>query len=615
MSWLYSLIFAGLMFSTESTLPIQINYGYTESNIRKVIKLDETERFEQTYPLNANGRVSVSNVNGSITIETWDNPQVKLEAVKIADSKERLMEVEIKIDARQDSFSVETDYENMRSRNGDKNRNNGKLQVEFHLIVPRGAILDEIETVNGSISISNAVNTTKASAVNGEVKATNLRGTANLSTVNGTVEADFEQLQAGSRISLNTVNGTVNLTIPSDANATIKADSLNGNISNDFGLPMHKGQYIGRNLYGRIGSGDVQIKLNSVNGGLSIRRKNDGKNPSPAINLLPTKNNDDFDGDYDANIKRTIKNTNKTIVKSEREIGEAISGAIIEGVTKVTTDSIKTVMDATNEKMQAKIKEAQQKALARMSDVNWIVSSPKIEKKSDSFAVKGIPKVTVEAENSAVSVRGWDKSEVQYFVSKISRNQNQTPLEFAAEQNGSDINIINIKVINKDEANRFNEPNRVRVEVFVPKKSNLKIVTSGEIRLEGVSGEIELIGEDGALNVRDADGKLRLTAADGRIRVIGFRGEISAQTADGDMNLEGDFQKLFAHTEDGTIILTLLENVNATLSSNKRINVEGITLTETSENNWRIGKGGTNYQLQTTDGQIFVRPANIIKTN
>ncbi len=615
MAWLYSLIFAGLMFSTESTLPIQINYGYTESNIRKVIKLDETERFEQTYPLNANGRVSVSNVNGSITIETWDNPQVKLEAVKIADSKERLMEVEIKIDARQDSFSVETDYENMRSRNGDKSRNNGKLQVEFHLIVPRGAILDEIETVNGSISISNAVNTTKASAVNGEVKATNLRGTANLSTVNGTVEADFEQLQAGSRISLNTVNGTVNLTIPSDANATIKADSLNGNISNDFGLPMHKGQYIGRNLYGRIGSGDVQIKLNSVNGGLSIRRKNDGKNPSPAINLLPTKNNDDFDGDYDANIKRTIKNTNKTIVKSEREIGEAISGAIIEGVTKVTTDSIKTVMDATNEKMQAKIKEAQQKALARMSDVSWIVDSPKIEKKSDSFAVKGIPKVTVEAENSAVSVRGWDKSEVQYFVSKISRNQNQTPLEFAAEQNGSDINIINIKVINKDEANRFNEPNRVRVEVFVPKKSNLKIVTSGEIRLEGVSGEIELIGEDGALNVRDADGKLRLTAADGRIRVIGFRGEISAQTADGDMNLEGDFQKLFAHTEDGTIILTLLENVNATLSSNKRINVEGITLTETSENNWRIGKGGTNYQLQTTDGQIFVRPANIIKTN
>ncbi|MBA3634529.1 MAG: hypothetical protein H0W58_17245, partial [Acidobacteria bacterium] len=566
-------------------------------------------------PLNANGRVSVSNVNGSITIETWDNPQVKLEAVKIADSKERLTEVEIKIDARQDSFSVETDYENMRSRNGDKSRNNGKLQVEFHLIVPRGAILDEIETVNGSISISNAVNTTKASAVNGEVKATNLRGTANLSTVNGTVEADFEQLQAGSRISLNTVNGTVNLTIPSDANATIKADSLNGNISNDFGLPMRKGQYIGRNLYGRIGSGDVQIKLNSVNGGLSIRRKNDGKNPSPAINLLPAKNNDDFDGDYDANIKRTIKNTNKTIVKSEREIGEAISGAIIEGVTKVTTDSIKTVMDATNEKMQAKIKEAQQKALARMSDVSWIVDSPKIEKKSDSFAVKGIPKVTVEAENSAVSVRGWDKSEVQYFVSKISRNQNQTPLEFAAEQNGSDINIINIKVINKDEANRFNEPNRVRVEVFVPKKSNLKIVTSGEIRLEGVSGEIELIGEDGALNVRDADGKLRLTAADGRIRVIGFRGEISAQTADGDMNLEGDFQKLFAHTEDGTIILTLLENVNATLSSNKRINVEGITLTETSENNWRIGKGGTNYQLQTTDGQIFVRPANIIKTN
>ena len=80
---------------------------------QKVIRLDETERFEQTYPLNANGRVSVSNVNGSITIETWERNEVKLEAVKTADSKERLAEVEIKIDAKADSFSVETDYDNL----------------------------------------------------------------------------------------------------------------------------------------------------------------------------------------------------------------------------------------------------------------------------------------------------------------------------------------------------------------------------------------------------------------------------------------------------------------------------------------------------------------------
>ncbi|MDQ3712097.1 MAG: DUF4097 family beta strand repeat-containing protein, partial [Acidobacteriota bacterium] len=258
MSWLYTVIFAGLMFSSGNDLP-QASKNFTDSNVQAIVRQDETERFEQTYPLNSNGRVSVSNVNGSITLETWDKNEVKLEYVKTADNRERLSEVEIRIEGRQDSFSVETNFEKWKRSDGKWNKNN-RFDIQYRLIVPRNAILDEIETVNGSVSITGAGNFTKASAVNGQVRANNLRGTANLSTVNGTVEADFNELQAGSRISLNTVNGTVNLTIPSDANATVKADTLNGNITNDFGLPVRKGEYVGRDLYGKIGSGDVQIR-------------------------------------------------------------------------------------------------------------------------------------------------------------------------------------------------------------------------------------------------------------------------------------------------------------------------------------------------------------------
>ena len=123
--------------------------------------------------------------------------------------------------------------------------------------------------------------------------------------------------------------------------------------------------------------------------------------------------------------------------------------------------------------------------------------APAIEKKSDSFAVKGVPKVTVEANNCAVTVRGWDKPEIQYSVVKIGKRRDQSPINVQANQNNGDVNI---KVVN-DDAPQFFEGNNVRVEVFVPKKSNLKILTNNEIRLEGVSGEIELNGEDGAINV------------------------------------------------------------------------------------------------------------------
>src|SRR5262249_29165227 len=149
-------------------------------------------------------------------------------------------------------------------------RHNGKLQVEFHVTAPRGAVLNEVETVNGSVSVSNFSNYTKISAVNGDVSAANLRGTANLSTVNGQLSADFDRLDTGSKVNLSTVNGTARVVIPSDSNATFKVDSLNGNITNDFGLPVRKGKYVGRDLYGKVGSGDVSIRMSSVNGALTI---------------------------------------------------------------------------------------------------------------------------------------------------------------------------------------------------------------------------------------------------------------------------------------------------------------------------------------------------------
>ena len=638
MSWLYTIVFAGLMLSSEGSLPITTSNNYTDSKITNVIAVDETERFEQTYPLNANGRVSVSNVNGSIVIGTWDRNEVKLEYVKTADTRENLAEVNVKIDARQDAFSIETDYVARTLRAISERPSYGKLQVEYRLTVPRAAVLNEIETVNGSVSISNAANMTKASAVNGEVRATNLRGTANLSTVNGTVIANFDQLQTGGRISLETVNGSVDLMIPSDANATIKADTVNGSISNDFGLPVRKGEYVGRDLYGKVGSGDVQIRLNSVNGALSIKRKNDGKNINPATNLLNSKKEteqEDWEDGEDNSRARPPKvpkppkapkapkppvvgeidneAMNRSIEQSLKEAEKELI-KITPELEKTYAEALKQVQLINSEELQAQIREAvkQSENLARMSERYWTVGSPVIEKKSDSFAVKGTPKVKVEAKNCAVFVRGWDKPEVQYTVTRLSKSRVQTPLDLKATQNGSDVDI---KVMNIDNGGQnpdfFNEMNRVRIEIFVPKKSDLKITTSGEIRLEGVSGEIDLQGVDEAINVRDADGKLTVGTTDGRIRVIGFRGAFDGKTGDGVMSLEGNFQTFNALATNGTIVLTLPESTDAILESNTEIENDGVNLVrdDAKPKLWRVGKGGKTYRMNVGEGKIVVRNA------
>ncbi len=635
MSWLISLMLAGVVFTSDSNIPVQKNNNYTNSETTKVVRLDETERFEQTYPLSANGRVSVSNVNGSITIDTWDRNEVKLEAVKTADDKDRLADVEIKIDAQKDSLTIETNYDNWKRDGGTRGwKNYGKLSVDYRLTVPKNAVLDKIETVNGSVNITNSNNLTKASAVNGQVIATNLRGTANLSTVNGTVEASFDQLQSSNRISLDTVNGQVNLTIPSDANATVRADTVNGSIINDFGLPVRKGQYVGRDLYGKIGSGEVQIRLNSVNGGLNIKRKNDGKNVNPATNLLPqkSKDGDDQDGEDDSDSESLIntakmnKDINKAVKISQKDLAIQMKNSqkemekaqkemekIQPELAKINTAEIKSKID---EGMKR-----QKEAMARISEANFFAGAPVIEKKTETFPVKGTPKVSVDAKNCAVSVRGWDKQEVEYSITRISKRRNQTPLEFTVNHSDSEVKIIVSSGKDSDDRGFFGDLERVRVEVFVPKKSNLWIHTDREIRLENVSGDIDLKGADESINVRDVDGKLKVASIDGRIRVIGFTGEIESETADGETSLEGNFQKITATTGDGNIILTLPDDASAIIRANTNsvcldaIAPSRIKTVDVSEESsvWRIGNGSANYNFKLGDGQVFIRNISDLK--
>jgi len=646
MSWLYTVIFAGMVVSSQGSSAANAEPAVEQSPVVIVeTQKDETEKFEQTYPLNAGGRVSLSNVNGSIVVEAWERNEVKLEYTKVADTRDRLADVQVKVESRPDYFSAETDYDSWKGKNnGDRWKNGGKLNVEFRLMVPRGAVLNEIETVNGSVTVSNFVNITIVSAVNGSVNATNIRGTAKLSTVNGEVKADFDRLETGSKISLETVNGTVNLTLPSDANATLRADSLNGNITNDFGLPVRKGRYVGRDLYGKLGTGDVQVRLDSVNGSLAIGRKNDGKSPSPAVNLLQQKSkDDDWDNDNEK-VNKEIAKAIKAGTKAAASVPTAVVAKAMADahremvnikpeIAKITADSISLAADAIaqtaellrSDEIRQKMREAQliqSDALARMGDSMFFPSAPRVETKNQTVPVKGLPKVTVEAKGCSVSVRGWDKNEVQYRVTQLSDARSRGPLNVNANQNEAPAGTaVTINVDNPDpearNGNFFNDRNRVRIEIYVPRKSNMKITANGEIRIDGVSGEVELVGADESINVRDVDGKLKVSNAVGRIRVIGFRGDIDAQTSDGAINLEGDFTSLKARAGDGSVTLTLPDNASADIDSNgSEVKSDGVVLNrlsgDDSKSKYRIGGGGSQFQIHT-DGPILVRGSGTLR--
>ena len=495
--------------------------------------------------------------------------------------------------------------------------NGRRVRVEFHLTVPRGAYLDEIETVNGSVTVSNMNNFTKVSAVNGGVKAVNLSGTAELSTVNGKTEAEFENLKTTDKISLETVNGTVNLILPSDINAVVRASTVNGRIENDFGLPVKKGKYVGRDLYGRIGGGGVEVKLDAVNGTLNIKHKNDGKNINPATNLLnmsSSSDDDDSGSKENAEINKEIaqaqRDAEKEQRKAQREVEKELKNAqremekIQPMINDIISNTVSATTSITNEQVQRAVnaqnaREKEKNARNRNANFTGI---PNVSQQTETFTIKDKTKIKIAATDCAIDIRGWDKPEIRYVLTEFATGNNKTG-NVQAEQKGANFNI---SVIN-DEGKSDDDYNGMRLEIFVPKKSDLTIETEGEIRLEGVSGEIDLKGDDGNVDVRNSGGNLVVNVSAGRIRVVGFQGGITAESADGDVMLEGKFDKLTAKTVDGNVILTIPSETGAIVTADRDIETENIKMTADGDKKWRVGDGSAKYNLSAVDGKLIVR--------
>jgi DUF4097 and DUF4098 domain-containing protein YvlB len=237
-----------------------------------------TEEFHHTYNLAANGRVELDNINGAVHISAWDRNEVKVDAIKRARSEERLKEAQIEVKANDNSVSIATHYPERNWNDGDN-----PASVEYTLMVPRNAKLDEIKLINGALDVNGVLGEVYASCINGKLTANGLTNRARLQTINGTLNADFEKMPKED-IELQSVNGTVRLVLPSDAKASLEATTVHGAITNDFGLHTNDHRFVGHDMHGDLAGGGVHIKLNNVNGRIDISHANDGRAVSPAKN-------------------------------------------------------------------------------------------------------------------------------------------------------------------------------------------------------------------------------------------------------------------------------------------------------------------------------------------
>jgi len=222
-----------------------------------------TNPFRQEVTVAFGSDFSLSNINGNVTISTWNEERAEITALKRDGSPEELRVAEVKITPRAESLSIETVLPK-----------NSSVAVDYDIKLPSRITIKHVRVVNGNVSVSGVEGSVKVQTVNGRIDVDDVAGTIETETVNGSTSVSLARLEGG-EIKLTSLNGSIQLEIPENSAADVAIDTLNGEITTDpsFNLTVRSNRIAGKQVRGQIGKGGPSIKLNNVNGSITLKRR------------------------------------------------------------------------------------------------------------------------------------------------------------------------------------------------------------------------------------------------------------------------------------------------------------------------------------------------------
>lgn len=264
----------------------------------------------------ADGRLHIENLAGSVTVTGWDRAEIQLTGT-LGESVEDLEF------STGDRTRVKVVFERTRHElHGNRSGADLKLQVPHGcrldisvvsadvrltgldgevavtavsgLVDVRGACRElKVENVSGSVMVDGAGRRSEISTVSGSLEVRCDDADLQVETVTGEATVDCATLRslkadtvngtitmtgrpaAGATIEAESINGSLTLAVPADVSAAFDVSTFNGTIENAFGQkPERADKYVpGLDLKFSNGRGDADVKLNTLNGKISIRKK------------------------------------------------------------------------------------------------------------------------------------------------------------------------------------------------------------------------------------------------------------------------------------------------------------------------------------------------------
>jgi DUF4097 and DUF4098 domain-containing protein YvlB len=271
------------------------------------------QRTDTTIAVQPNVRVQVQNFSGSIRVRGWDR-----NAVRVVASESRRDEV--RVQGGEAALSIST-----------VSRSGVPAPLDYEITVPLRAALDivgtyteigvegvrgsvsattvqgavtlrggdgviSLKSVEGSVTVDGATGRIEVNGVNKGITLRNVNGDIAAETVNGSIvldgiesaDVEAETVNGGvtyvgtirdrGRYRFGSHSGTIVVSVPERANATVAAVTYQGTFSSRFGLPgtaFDSTPGPRRRASFALGSGSARIEAESFQGSIILARPND----------------------------------------------------------------------------------------------------------------------------------------------------------------------------------------------------------------------------------------------------------------------------------------------------------------------------------------------------
>lgn len=258
-------------------------------------KVEDREPVRHTFT--GDKSLDTDTVNGTVTVIGDGGNTIRVEGERVIHAADQASVAQAKKDDVLDineKNGVAQLYENgpFRNNNNHSSDDHGfhetsdrHYEVEYNLTihVPRDTGL-RLRTVNGGLQAQDTSGAFDVKSVNGSVAMTNIAGSGTVAAVNGTNIVSFrENPKADSAFT--SVNGRIEVTFQPSLSADLELKTVNGGMYTDFeatalaAAPGAATQQNGRFVYKtrgtsrlRIGAGGPQLRLETVNGSIQIKK-------------------------------------------------------------------------------------------------------------------------------------------------------------------------------------------------------------------------------------------------------------------------------------------------------------------------------------------------------